>query len=145
MPGPDVCDYPGVGESGLDGVGVYHYWCDFPTEENGSHWHCVDGGAASVGSVGVSFFMFQAGLQTELGVIHGSCHWVCPDGRLSATPPNPPGAWKNYLVARPCVPVPEPPPEQQGTPGGEGGQLAPVTNPVNPNPEATQNELPDSG
>ena len=42
IPGPGLCDYPGVGSSG-NVMGVNWYYCDFPIEINGSHWHCAYG------------------------------------------------------------------------------------------------------
>lgn len=101
-PAPGLCDYPGVGQSGLVGV-VPYYFCDFPTEANGTHWHCEAGGV----SVGGGAFTGTSGLGVgglgNFGFAFGSCYFKWPDGTL-APPPNPPGAWKNFMVPRP-VPV----------------------------------------
>jgi hypothetical protein len=124
VPGPGVCDYPGMGGAGMD-MGAYHYWCDFPTEENGSHWHCEYGGGAA--------------RQTTLGVLEGSCSFRCPDGSLSAAP-NPPGAWKNAITPNECVPLGAAPASEPNTglPPWPG-QLPGVTNPATPNPVTTEN------
>ena len=103
VPGPGLCDYPGVGGSGME-MGAYHYWCDFPVEENGSRWHCEYGGGAVQGVGGINIFMFNASVITPLGALEGSCSFRCPDGSLSAAP-NPPGAWKNALTPKKCVPL----------------------------------------
>jgi hypothetical protein len=124
VPGPGVCDYPGMGGSGMD-MGAYHYWCDFPTEENGSHWHCEYGGGA--------------GRQTPLGVLEGSCSFRCPDGSLSAAP-NPPGAWKNAITPNECVPLGGAPASEPNTGlPPSPGQLPGVTNPATANPVTTEN------
>ena len=150
VPFPGLCDYPGVGASGLDGLGVFHYWCDFPTEINGSHWHCFYGGAASQGTVGVSL-IFNASISTPVGVLQGSCSFRCPNMTMAATP-NPPGQWKVYLKPATChsispnpdAPVSATPYPREQAPPPQPPQLVPdhtpaVTNPEQPNPEATDN------
>jgi hypothetical protein len=92
------CQYPGVG-TGAEAMGVSGQFCDYPTEANGSHWHCESGGfhAGGLGLAG------QQGVSLgALSVIGGGgegCSWRCPDGTL-APAPNPPGAWNRYLVPR---------------------------------------------
>ena len=149
MPGPGLCDYPGIGTSNMI-MNAYVYTCDFPMEENGSHWHCEYAGGVINGSVGVSIMMFNAGISGFLGAISGSCSWRCPSGALAASAPNPPGAWKNYVSPRKCKEVPPPPPEATpdgAPPADPGNRPLPynqepqpaVTNPDNPNPDATAN------
>ncbi len=138
VPGPGLCDYPGVGGSGME-MGAYHYWCDFPIEENGSRWHCEYGGGAVLGTGGISIFMFNASVTAPLGALEGSCSFRCPDGSLSAAP-NPPGAWKNALKAKKCVPLEiAPASEPNAAVQPWPGQLPTVTNPGTPNPVTTQN------
>lgn len=113
IPGPGLCDYPGIGASGLDGPGVYHYVCDMPLEINGSHHHCQYGGAATLLNAGVNLLIFQASVTTQTGVLEGACWWACPDLSISA-PPNPVGAWGNYVKPVACktvAPNPLAPPE----------------------------------
>jgi hypothetical protein len=138
VPGPGLCDYPGVGGSGME-MGTYHYWCDFPTEINGSHWHCEYGGGAVQGVGGVNVLLFSASVITPVGVLEGSCSFRCPDGSLSAAP-NPPGAWKDAITAKKCVSVEVAPAAQPsaGLPPAPG-ELPGVTNPATPNPETTEN------
>jgi hypothetical protein len=138
VPGPGLCDYPGIGGSGMV-MSTYYYWCDFPTEGNGSHWHCEYGGAAVVATGGVSILMFQASISGNVGAVGGSCSWRCPDNTLSAAP-NPPGAWKASMNPAKCVPVGAAPPPP-GAPAVivDNGPAPAVTNPDNPNPDATQN------
>lgn len=167
VPGPGLCEYPGVGGSGqiMDG---YYYTCDFPTEENGSHWHCEWGGGvltangsvgATVGvNAGVNVMMFNgginggllgtAGLQGYVGGVVGSCSWRCPDLTLAAQP-NPPGAWKDRLTPAKCksvgpAPAAAAPPAPPALPFApppppESGATPAVTNPQPGNPEATEN------
>lgn len=89
-----LCDYPAV----LTGANVFLVqgaYCDWPTEINGSHMHCEAGG------VGVDVGAATAGGATlglgGAGVGGVSCTWRCPDNTM-APAPNPPGAWKWYLV-----------------------------------------------
>jgi hypothetical protein len=141
MPAPGLCDYPGIGGSGA-AFGAYHYWCDFPVEANGSHWHCAYGGAMYQGTLGVGILMFNASITTPVGVLEGSCSWRCPDMTLSAAP-NPPGVWAARLVPAKCVtvaPNPDvPPPDPEAPPPPLGGLTPAVTNPDMPNPDATVN------
>ena len=95
-----MCDYPGIGRSGVEGP-AYHYYCDFPIEINGTHWHCDYGGGMMQAQAGVSIMMFNASIQTPLGVLEGSCSWRCPDMTMGAAP-NPPGAWKNHITPIKC-------------------------------------------
>jgi hypothetical protein len=94
------CPYPGVGVLDVNVGGIRGGFCDFPTEINGAHWHCQGGGvdlglaatgvgAGSMGSLAV------AGAGQGVGGL--SCNWKCPDN-TDAPAPNPPGAWKEYLV-----------------------------------------------
>ena len=89
----DECDYPavGIGVNVLVGAGEF---CDFPTEINGSHWHCEIGlfGFAGGGISGLSIGGFNIGGK--------SCTWRCPDN-TPAPAPNPPGAWKSYMIPKP--------------------------------------------
>jgi len=138
VPGPGVCDYPGMGGSGME-MGVYHYWCDFPIEENGSRWHCEYGGGAVQGAEGLNLMMFAPSILAPVGVLASSCSFRCPDGSLSAAP-NPPGAWKNALTPKQCVPVSVSPVSEPNTSLPPWpGQLPGVTNPATPNPVTTQN------
>jgi hypothetical protein len=154
IPAPGLCDYPGIGGSGQI-MNVYNYWCDFPTEINGSHWHCELGGAdlqaAVTAGLSISFFNLSGTLSGQVGAIVGSCSWRCPDSSISGAP-NPPGAWKNYIEPAKCKPIGAPPPRPgEDLPLPPGGPvqaasdlLAPppapaVTNPDNPNPDATVN------
>jgi hypothetical protein len=146
VPGPGLCEYPGVGGSGMI-MSSYYYYCDFPTELNGSHWHCQYGGFAmqGVGSVGINIMMFSAsaGVIGNVGGLNGTCSWRCPDMTM-AEAPNPPGGWKEGIRPTNCkpigpnpdaqpaeVPLPAPPPEPLIGPT--------VTDPVFPNPAATTN------
>lgn len=91
----DVCPYPGVGVGAHIFIG-YGGFCDYPTEINGSHMHCEIGGAGLGGGAAIAGDMgaISGGL---LGVGGASCTWRCPDNTM-APAPNPPGAWKNYMV-----------------------------------------------
>lgn len=142
VPAPGLCDYPGVGSSHMVGAGpfsnVYVYWCDFPTEINGSHWHAELAGdsvqAALSAGITIAFFSAGGSLGGNLGYIGGSTSWRCPDNTLAA-PPNPPGAWKNGITPSKCItvgPNPDLPPPDDHASGA-------VTNPDNPNPDATVN------
>ena len=150
VPAPGLCEYPGVGASHMIGAGpfttVYVYVCDFPTEINGSHWHAELGGDAvqAALSAGITLGPFNAGggLTGNLGYIGGSTSWRCPDNSISE-PPNPPGAWKNHITPSKCktiAPNPDlPPPDPDIPPAPDNHATAAVTNPDNPNPDATQN------
>ena len=94
-----LCQYPGVG-IGVNIGGVTGAFCDFPTEINGSHWHCQSGGVA----LGLGGAFTGIGGGANLGVAQAgqgigglSCNWRCPDN-TDAPAPNPPGAWKDFLV-----------------------------------------------
>lgn len=149
IPAPGLCDYPGVGGSGQI-MNVYNYWCDFPTEINGSHWHCELGGAdlqaAVTAGLSISFFNLSGTLSGQVGAIVGSCSWRCPDMSIAGAP-NPPGAWKDYITPAKCktvAPAPAPPsppdPPPNPAPWLPTPQPMPaVTNPDNPNPDATVN------
>lgn len=113
VPSPGTCDYPAVGHSG-NYFNVYVYVCDFPTEVNGAHHHCEYGGAMIQGQAGISIAFFNANLSGNLGVISGWCDWLCPSGER-ADQPNPPGGWKNFMIARTCKPVGPPPLSPWGT------------------------------
>lgn len=160
VPSPGLCDYPGVGVS-FQVMNVWHYNCDFPTEINGSHWHCeLDGvdlqGAVTAG-ISISMFSLAGTLSGQIGGIFGSCSWRCPDLTL-ARQPNPPGAWKSYLAPVECKSVgPAPPragdeaadrapPPANGPVSAAQGLLAPPpvppanTNPVPGNPLQQDNQ-----
>lgn len=119
VPGPGLCDYPATCTSGA-AFGEYDYASAFPTEINGSHHQCLYGGAMYSGNVGVSIMFVNASITTPMGVLRGACWWACPDPLLSlSAPPNPPGAWKNYMEPVKCKPIgpapipitPPPPPD----------------------------------
>ncbi len=154
IPGPGVCDYPGVGTSDFE-AGATMYYCDFPIEENSTHWHCEyggwnlggPGGNAPLGGTFMGFGLtIPAG---DFGGAAGGCSWRWPDNTIGPAP-NPPGAWKNYLVPTP------PPPEhrapstplakpESGPPPvispdlGDEPQTPAYTNPAFPNPGRTEN------
>jgi hypothetical protein len=95
----DLCPYPGVGVAAnvIFGRGGY---CDYPTEINGSHMHCEAGGAGLGGNFGLAGVGDLGTASLGLGGFGAggaSCTWRCPDNTL-APQPNPPGAWKNYLI-----------------------------------------------
>jgi hypothetical protein len=90
-----ICTYPAVG-SGSKVFGVHGGWCDYPTEINGSHLHCEGGGVdLGIGGSGQGDAFSISGAGQGVGI--ASCTWRCPDG-VMAPAPNPPGAWKQYLV-----------------------------------------------
>jgi len=163
-----ACPYPftGVGVEVDVAVQVTGGFCDGPTEINGTHWHCpyalvVAGG----GGIGLAPFQgVTIGGIASGGVGGGGkkCTWVCPDG-FESVQPNPPGAWKDYLVVRPgnnsCLghmaaagPTSEPVEPDQGPPGWQPPNVLPprlpdsfqppeelmptVTNPGQGNPDA---------
>ena len=154
IPGPGVCDYPGIGGSNFE-AGATTYYCDFPIEENSTHWHCEyggwnlggPGGNAPLGGTFMGFGLtIPAG---DFGGAAGGCSWRWPDNTIGPAP-NPPGAWKNYLVPTPpprehrAAPTPPaepesgPPPVENPNLGGEP-QTPAYTNPAFPNPGRTQN------
>jgi hypothetical protein len=191
FPCPGLPSYPFVGQCGLVGV-VPYYFSDGPVEANGSHWHCEAGGV----SIGGGAFTATSGLGLgglgTFGFAFGSCYYKWPDGAL-APMPNPPGAWKQFLVPAPIPaehatgapypydqtqdvappPVPAdqvplqdtpppvvapptmtapihpgdpenlaPEPDKVGPPVAPGSGTVPtVTNPDNPNPDATPHKV----
>lgn len=146
VPSPGLCEYPGVGVSSMIN-NVYTYSCDFPTEINGSHWHCELAGAALqaaiTAGVNIAFLSVGGSLSGNVGGIGGSCSFRCPDSTLAATP-NPPGAWKSYINPSRCQtigPAPTPPGEPAPAPPPAPPPLVgpAVTDPVAPNPAATVN------
>lgn len=116
VPGPGLCDYPGICTSGA-AFGEYDYASFFPPEINGSQWTCLYGGAMFAGNAGVSFMFVNASITSPLGVLRGACWYACPGPMLESTSfPNPPGAWKNELHPAKCkptgpAPIPITPPE----------------------------------
>lgn len=162
VPSPGSCPYPAVGTFGA-AFGEYDYACQFPLEINGArHTTLFGGGMWQVQTtVGVSFMVFNASVSAFIpaGVLRGISYWACPDFSM-AEQPNPPGAWKNLITPARCKtlaprPVliqpgdePAPPPGTPPPPGlpppvgaaaGVTGPGPAVTNPENPNPDATQN------
>ncbi len=154
VPGPGVCDYPGVGGSTFE-AGAATYYCDFPIEENSTHWHCEYGGwnlagPSGSGSVGGAFLGFGLTIPVgDVGGASGSCSWRWPDNTIGPAP-NPPGAWKNYLVPTPPPPEHRAPPAPQAEPESGPPPVASLnpdaepetpayTNPAIPNPGSTQN------
>lgn len=160
--GPGPCDYPGVGGfAQVQVIGGGQGWgCDFPVEENGSVWRCALG-YGGLGFSGGGFVGGAIGLPAPLiNGGGGACNYVCPDtpwpGYVTYQP-NPPGLWKSHLIPHRCAPVqpvrilfePKAPPLLSPDDGGQPApvapppsppdQLGPVTNPDNPNPDATQN------
>lgn len=92
-----LCEYPGVGVGANVLVGR-GYFCDFPTEINGSHWHCEYGGAGLGGGFILNGDMGSIGIAGG-GIGGASCSWRCPDNTM-APAPNPPGAWKEYMIPK---------------------------------------------
>jgi hypothetical protein len=146
VPGPGLCQYPGIGGSGA-AFGEFDYSCAFPTEVNGSHWQCLYGGAMSFGTVGVGILMFNASITTPVGVLRGACWWACPSLE-QAEAPNPPGGWKYHIEPPACKPTgpnpllpPEKPSPEVVTPdqGNSSGLTPAVTDPAQGNPGATTN------
>jgi hypothetical protein len=91
------------------------------------------------GVAGVNIFMFSASVLAPLGALEGSCSFRCPDGSLSAAP-NPPGAWKNALTSKKCLPLEVAPISEPDTGLPPSAGLFPgVTNPATPNPVTTEN------
>lgn len=160
VPSPGECPYPATGAFGAAG-GEYDYACQFPVEINGSrHTTLFGGGMWQVSAtVGISFMMFNAslGVLIPAGVLRGITYFACPDLSMAADP-NPPGAWKNEIHPPPCKPLaprpvlirpgdePQPPPGVPPPPPPPPGPMSAtqpaVTNPENPNPDATVNPPP---
>lgn len=154
IPGPGVCDYPGVGGSSFE-AGATTYYCDFPIEENSTHWHCEYGGWNMGGPggnsiIGGAFMGFGLTIPAgDFGGAAGGCSWRWPDNTIGPAP-NPPGAWRNYLVPKPPPPEhraqPTPPAEPESGPApvespnvGQEPETPAYTNPAFPNPGRTQN------
>jgi hypothetical protein len=153
VPGPGGCDYPMIGGSGAS-FGEYDYACAGPTEINGSHWESLYGGGMWQANAGVSILFINASVTTPVGVLRGITYWACPDLSMS-DPPNPPGAWKSYIVPAKCKTVgakpellpdgqPAPPPGAPDPPvappvPGTPGYVVPGNNldPTLPNPEGS--------
>jgi hypothetical protein len=146
MPGP--CDYPFVGHQGY-AAGAGLWYCNGPVEENCSHWHAEGkvfnaGGPTGSGDYGFSFAGF--GISIPGGILGGGDGWqgyLYPDNTVAPWP-NPPGGWKQHLVPRcpaghnhPPAPASVSPPDDRGPPPPD--YTGAVTNPDNPNPDATQN------
>ena len=96
---PNLPSYPCIGPAGLAAVVPYQYF-DCPTEANGVHYHCEIGGpnisgGAFTGSNGIGI-----GGLGNFGFVFGSCAWRWPDN-TDGPAPNPPGAWRNFLVPSP--------------------------------------------
>ena len=87
------CDYPAVTTAAPSFL-VGGAYCDWPTEINGSHLHCEQGGVGvnSEANIGGPATLGLGGA----GVGGLSCTWRCPDNSM-APAPNPPGAWKWIL------------------------------------------------
>jgi len=98
-PAKAICEYPSVGVA-VNVGGISGFFCDFPTEINGSHMHCQAGGIA-LGLGGVFTTLGNGGnaggVVAGQGINGASCNWRCPDG-TDAPAPNPPGMWREYLV-----------------------------------------------
>ncbi len=92
----DLCSYPGVGEGAVVFFGRGGF-CDYPTEINGSHLHCEGGGVGIGGVLGQAGDMGTSFAFGGSGIGGSGCSWQCPDGTLSPAP-NPPGAWREYMV-----------------------------------------------
>lgn len=92
------CQYPGIG-FGAEIFGISGQFCDYPTEANGTHWHCESGGLRT-GGVGVATSQgVSLGALASLGASGEGCSFRCPDGTVAPSP-NPPGDWKTYLIPR---------------------------------------------
>jgi hypothetical protein len=99
FPCPGLPSYPFVGQCGLVGI-VPYYFSDGPVEANGSHWHCEAGGVSAAGGAFTGTNGLGLGGLSNFGFAFGSCYYKWPDGSL-APMPNPPGAWKSFLVPAP--------------------------------------------
>jgi hypothetical protein len=132
------CEYPAIGQQVQVDVALIHaegFYCDFPTEINGSHRHCEQG----AGGVGGAIQGNGLGSTFAFGGSGWSCSYRCPDLQ-KANWPNPPGAWNKEIHPPPCQPVgPAPPPFgiqplAEPTPPETGVD----TNPTPPNPDSLQ-------
>ena len=92
----DLCPYPGVGV-GANVLFGHGGFCDFPTEINGAHMHCETGGFSLGGGIAFTDTGGFGGGVSGGGIGGASCSWRCPDNTM-APAPNPPGAWKSYMV-----------------------------------------------
>jgi len=88
-------------------MGGNWFYCDFPIEINGSHWHCAYG-IFILGGLCGNGPNFGGTLGLQIGVGGGNCCWACPD-LTQAEQPNPPGAWKNKATPEKCKTVGEVP------------------------------------
>jgi hypothetical protein len=133
-------------------MGGWGGFCDFPTEINGSHWHCHSLGwdlGDLVGGTNIGSGGFILGFGEGIGGSGMMCGFRWPDN-TDAPAPNPPGAWKDFMV-------PRPPPPEHATPSGptselvrpDQGSFPPYVPPTSPaltnpggqgNPAATQNQ-----
>ena len=163
-----ACPYPFVGPKVQVNVAVEVVggWCDGPTEINGTHYHCPYASVVA-GGTGIELAPLQGvaigGIASGgIGGGGGECNWFCPDGTRGPQP-NPPGAWKDYLVVRPgnnsCIghmqsagPTSDVVEPDQGPPGWQPPNVLPpqlpdsftvpdpllptVTNPGQGNPDA---------
>ena len=88
----EECQYPAVGVV-VNAVLGGGFFCNYPTEINGSHLQCEAGSSVGFGRGGF-------GGNNTLGGGGASCTWRCPDNTL-APAPNPPGAWTTYMTPQP--------------------------------------------
>lgn len=99
---PPLPSYPCVGPGGLAAIVPFTYY-DCPTEANGVHYHCEQGGPnLSGGAFGGSNGVSVGGLG-NFGFVFGGCGWRWPDNTPGPAP-NPPGAWRSFLVPAP-IPI----------------------------------------
>ena len=143
IPGPGTCDYPGIGHWGMIGEGLmaeYYWWCDEPTEVNGSHRHCEYEGAAAQFQGGLTAFIFQLGLQAPVGGVFGGCTYRCPNNaQAKEEMPNPPSLWLQSgrgFNGTPCISVGDPLPLPAVPPGAPppGAPPANTAGPVGAGP-----------
>jgi hypothetical protein len=99
---PNLPSYPCIGKIGLAAVVPYEYF-DCPTEANGTHYHCQMGGVAINGGAFTGSNGVGIGGLGSFGFVFGDCYWAYPDNSYGPAP-NPPGAWRNFLVPSP-IPV----------------------------------------
>lgn len=99
---PNPPSYPCIGKWGLIAVIPYQY-VDCPTESNGTHYHCQFGGVAINGGAFTGSNGVGIGGLGSFGFAGGDCYWAYPDSSYGPAP-NPPGAWRNFLVPSP-IPV----------------------------------------
>lgn len=99
---PPLPSYPCVGPGGLAAVVPFTYY-DCPTEANGVHYHCEQGGPNLSGGAFTGTNGFGIGGLGQFGFVFGGCSWRYPDNQPGPAP-NPPGAWRNFLVPSP-IPI----------------------------------------